>query len=73
MYCGHAQCRNKEQTTKEHICVGPSFVIFRHLSLCERDKSSPAKTLQPCRSKEKDQFVTDVRIAFVIVFPFRPT
>ena len=38
----------KEQTTKEHICVGPSFFIFRHLSLCERSKSSPTQTLQPC-------------------------
>ena len=46
-------CCNKEQTTKEHICVGPSFVIFRHLSLCERSKSSLAQTLQPCPPKQK--------------------
>ena len=64
---------NKEQTTKEHICVGPSFVIFRHLSLCERSKSSPAETLQTCPPKQKDQFVTDVCTAFVIVLPFRLT
>jgi hypothetical protein len=37
-----------QQTTKEHICVGPIFVIFRHLSLCEGNKSSPSQTIQPC-------------------------
>ena len=50
-------CCNKEQTTKEHICVGPSFVIFRHLSLCERSKSSPAQTLQPCPPKQKISYL----------------
>src|SRR3954467_14385702 len=67
-------CCNKEQTTKEHICVGPSFVIFRHLSLCERSKSSPAQTLQPSPPKQKRSVhYRCVRTVFVIVFAFRPT
>ena len=69
----HSLLQQRTKTTKEHICVGPSFVIFRHPSLCERNKSSPAQTLQPYPPKQKNQFVTDVCTAFVIVFPFRPT
>ena len=48
---------------KQHICVGPIFVLFEPFFLCEGSKSSPAQTTRPPVSfpfQQRDWFLTDV-------------
>ena len=73
MYCGHAQSIATKNKQPRSI-----FVLVPVLLSLDTFPYVSAANLVPLKlyilvPKTKDQFVTDVRTAFVIVFPFRPT
>ena len=56
-------CCNKEQTTKEHICVGPIFVLFHPFSYVRAANLVLHKLPDPPVSfpfQQRDRFLTDV-------------
>src|SRR3989337_406942 len=56
----------EKQTSKQHIWVGPIFVLFSNLFLCVDSKSSPGHTLVSCHTQPPLSFLFQPRYWLLI-------